>query len=70
MGAAAARPDAPGAAVGLVNTAGVAAIVAGAPLLGLSFSAPGEGRLGVAVLAGLWIACAVVTRPGTAPARS
>jgi MFS family permease len=70
MGAAAARPDAPGAAVGLVNTAGVAAIVAGAPLLGLTFSAPGEGRLGVAVLAGLWVVCAVITRPGTAPARS
>lgn len=50
------RPDAPGAAVGFVNTWAIAAIVLGTPLLGLGFSLPGEGRIGFACLAGLWLA--------------
>ena len=54
--AAALRPEDPGAAVGLVNTAGNLAIVAGAPLLGLAFSLPGDGRLGFLAVALLWAA--------------
>jgi MFS family permease len=48
------RPDGPGAAVGLVNTAGNLVIVAGTPLLGLAFALPGDGRLGFAAVALLW----------------
>jgi len=58
------RPDAPGAAVGFVNTWAIAAIVAGTPLLGLAFSLPGEGRIGFACLAALWLAAlAAIPRP-------
>ena len=58
------RPDAPGAAVGLVNAWAISAIVAGTPLLGLAFSLPGEGRIGFACLAALWAAAiATLTRP-------
>jgi MFS family permease len=56
------RPDAPGAAIGFVNTWAIGAIVAGTPLLGLGFSLPGEGRIGFACLAVLW-AAAVATVP-------
>jgi fucose permease len=49
-GAAAARPDAPGAAVGFVNGMAALLIVAGTPLVGLTFSLPGEGRIGFVVL--------------------
>jgi len=55
-GAAAARPDAPGAAVGFVNAWAALTIVAGTPLVGLTFSLPGNGRIGfvaVGVLAAL-----------------
>jgi MFS family permease len=55
-GAAALRPDAPAAAVGFVNGASALVIVAGTPLLGLSFSLPGGGRGGFAVIAALWAA--------------
>jgi MFS family permease len=67
-GAAAVRPDAPAAAVGLVNTAANLVVLVGTPLVGLSFSLPGEGRLGFAALAVLWIAAlgVVVSRPRTA----
>jgi MFS transporter, NNP family, nitrate/nitrite transporter len=66
-GAAAARPDAPAAAVGLVNTAANLVVLVGTPLVGLSFSLSGEGRLGFAVLAVLWLAAlGVVSRPRTA----
>jgi MFS family permease len=54
-GAALVRPDAPAAAVGLVNgSASVVALVL-TPLLGLTFSLPGDGRIGFAVLAALWL---------------
>ena len=49
-GAAAARPDSPGAAVGFVNGWAALAIVAGTPLVGLTFSLPGDGRIGFVVL--------------------
>ena len=60
------RPDAPGSAVGLVNGVAILVILAGTPLLGLTFSLPGDGRIGFAVLAGLWAAAlAVVPRSST-----
>ena len=66
-GAAAARPDAPAAAVGFVNTAANLVVLVGTPLVGLSFSLSGEGRLGFAALAVLWLAAlGVVSRPRTA----
>jgi len=49
-GAARARPEAPGAAVGFVNAWASLVIVAGAPLVGLTFSLPGDGRIGFVVL--------------------
>ena len=50
----AAVPDAPAAAVGLVNAGAVLTIVVGIPLAGLSFSLPGDGRIGFAAIAVLW----------------
>jgi MFS family permease len=55
-GAAAARPDSPGAAVGFINAWAALTIVVGTPLIGLTFSLPGDGRIGfvaVGVLAAL-----------------
>ncbi len=52
-GAARARPDSPGAAVGYVNGWAALAIVAGTPLVGLTFSLPGDGRIGFVVLGAL-----------------
>lgn len=57
-GAARVRADAPGSAVAFVNMSANVAIVAGTPLLGLSFSIPGAGRLGFVVVALLWAASA------------
>lgn len=61
-GAARLRPDAPGAAVGLVNMVAAVTILVGTPLLGLSFSLPGDGRIGFAVVAVLWAATALAVR--------
>lgn len=55
-GAALSRPDAAAAAVGLVNGAASVVALAGTPLLGLSFSLPGGGRIGFVAVAGLWLA--------------
>jgi fucose permease len=60
-GAAAARPDAPGAAVGFVNGAAALVIVAGTPLVGLTFSLPGDGRIGFVVLGILAAVSALAT---------
>ncbi len=60
-GAAAERPDAPGAAVGFVNGCAALAIVSGTPLLGLAFSLPGHGRIGFAVVGVLWASAALAT---------
>lgn len=71
-GAARVRPDAPGAAVGLVNMAAAVTILVGTPLVGLSFSLPGDGRIGFVVVAVLWAAAAAAVprrnshEPGTA----
>jgi MFS family permease len=54
-GAALARPDAPAAAVGMVNGAASLVAIVGTPLLGLTFSLPGDGRIGFAVVAALWL---------------
>jgi len=54
-GAALARPDAPAAAVGLVNGSASVVALVGAPLLGLTFSLPGDGRIGFAALTVLWL---------------
>ena len=43
------RPDAPAAALGFVNAWAVLVVVVGTPLLGLTFSLPGEGRIGFAI---------------------
>ncbi len=56
VGATRARPHAVGAAVGAMNIYPVLAIVCGAPLVGLTFSMPGDGRIGFAVVAALWSA--------------
>jgi MFS transporter, NNP family, nitrate/nitrite transporter len=72
-GAARLRPDAPGAAVGLVNMTAAVTILAGTPLVGLTFSLPGNGRIGFAVVAVLWALAAFsvprrARRPVEAPA--
>jgi len=57
------RPDAPGAAVAFVNLWAVLTILILVPLVGLSFSLPGDGRIGFAALAtGSFAALAVVRR--------
>lgn len=61
-GAAAARPDAPGAAVGFINAWAALAIVAGTPLVGLTFSLPGDGRIGFVGL-GILAALAAFATP-------
>lgn len=66
-GAAGLRPDAPGAAVGLVNMVAAVTILVGTPLLGLTFSLPGDGRIGFAIAAALCaVTAAAVRRPGAA----
>ena len=54
-GAALTRPDAPAAAVGFVNGAAALVTLVGTPLVGLTFSAPGNGRLGFAFVAAGWL---------------
>jgi MFS family permease len=60
-GAAAARPDSPGAAVGFINAWASLVIVAGTPLVGLTFSLPGDGRIGFVVLGALAALAALAT---------
>jgi nitrate/nitrite transporter NarK len=55
------RPDAPAAAIGLVNSLAIGTIVLGTPLIGLTFSLPGDGRIGfVAAAAAIAAALAAV----------
>ena len=63
------RPDAPGAAVGFVNSLAIATVVVGTPLLGLTFSLPSEGRAGFAAAAVL-AALAVLAAPSGPRRRS
>jgi MFS family permease len=60
-GAAHARPEAPGAAVGFVNGMAALVIVVGTPLVGLTFSLPGDGRLGFVALGALAALAALAT---------
>ena len=63
-GAALMRPHAPSAAVGFVNGAAAFVTLVGTPLVGLTFSAPGGGRLGFGLIAGAWlVALAVLPSP-------
>ncbi len=45
------RPDAPGAAVALVNACAVLAVLIGTPLAGAAFALPGDGRIAFAAIA-------------------
>jgi len=56
------RPDAPGAAVALVNACGVATILVGTPLAGLAFDLPGDGALAFAAIACLAVAALLALR--------
>ena len=55
------RPDAPGAAVGFINAWASFVIVAGTPLVGLTFSLPGDGRIGFVALGALAALAAFAT---------
>ena len=57
------RPDAPGAAIGFVNSWAIVAVVLGTPLLGLTFSLAGDGRLGFALAAAAVLAVAPLAVP-------
>jgi MFS family permease len=48
------RPDAPGAAIGFINSCATLVIAAGTPIVGLTFSLAGHGRTGFAAVAVLW----------------
>jgi len=61
-GAARARPAAPGAAVGYINAWASLVIVAGTPLVGLTFSLPGDGRIGFVAI-GVLAALAALATP-------
>ena len=65
-GAARVRPDAPGAAVGFVNAWASFVIVVGAPLVGLAFSLPGDGRMGFVAI-GVLAALASLATPRYVP---
>ena len=68
------RPDAPGAAVALVNGCAVLAILVGTPLAGLAFGLPGDGAVAFVAI-GVLAAAALpfvgrLAGPGTARSRS
>jgi MFS family permease len=56
------RPDAPASAIGLVNLAATIVILVGTPLLGLTFSLPGGGRVGFALAAAFCFAATFSVR--------
>ncbi len=57
------RADRPAAAIGFVNFLANAFAVAGVPLVGLTFSLPGHGRVGLIVVACLWASALAVLPP-------
>jgi MFS family permease len=59
-GAALTRPDSPARAVGFVNGAAALVTLVGTPLVGLTFSAPGDGRLGFGLIAAAWVGALLV----------
>jgi cyanate permease len=54
-GAALSRLDAPAAATGFTSTVANVVVLFGTPLMGLTFSLPGAGRLGFLLAAPLWL---------------
>jgi MFS family permease len=66
-GAQAIRRDAPGAAIGFINSCATLVIAVGAPLVGVSFSFAGHGRAGFAVVAVLWALSAFAVLPSKLP---
>jgi MFS family permease len=57
-----ARPDAPAAAIALVNACAVLTILVGTPLAGLAFELPSDGRLAFAAIATLAAAALIPLR--------
>jgi predicted MFS family arabinose efflux permease len=57
-----ARPDAPAAAVALVNACAILTILVGTPLAGLAFELPSDGRLAFAAIAALAALALLVLR--------
>jgi nitrate/nitrite transporter NarK len=57
-----ARPDAPGAAIALVNACAVLTILVCTPLAGLAFELPSDGRLAFAIIAALSAAALIPLR--------
>ena len=66
-GAQAIRRDAPGTAIGFINSCATLVIAVGAPLVGVSFSLAGHGRAGFAVVALLWALSAFAVLPSKLP---
>jgi predicted MFS family arabinose efflux permease len=63
------RPDAPAAAVGLVNGSAVLVILACTPLAGLTFGLPGDGRLAFVAIGLLWATALLAVRRASVPVR-
>jgi MFS family permease len=61
------RADAPAAAIGFINSCATFVIAAGTPLVGVTFSSAGHGRVGFAVIAALWALAAVPVLPSKLP---
>ena len=59
------RPDAPAAAIALVNACGVLTILVGTPLAGLAFALPGDGAAAFAGIAALALLSLVALRRAT-----
>jgi NNP family nitrate/nitrite transporter-like MFS transporter len=59
-GAAASHPDGPATSVGLVNSIANLFVLVAVPMAGVTFSLPGRGRIGFAVIAGLWLIALVL----------
>ena len=53
-GAAKARPMMPGTSVAYVNALASVVILAGTPLVGLTFALPGDGRIGFLIVSAIW----------------
>jgi MFS family permease len=64
------RPDAPGAAVGFVNSCATFVILAGTPLVGLTFGLPGNGRLGFVAIAAAFALAYTPVRRAALPVRT
>jgi MFS family permease len=62
------RRDAPGAAIGFINSCATLLIALGTPLVGVTFSMPGHGRAGFAAIAAFWALAALAVRPSKLPA--